>query len=247
MTDKALRPLSGLLAAAGGSWPVAVLGALLGLLLSMQVASAHVGVTPGRVPPDSNQTFTVRVPNERDEPTVKVRVELPAGLMVSRFQPKPGWTRQVDRDAQQIITAVTWSGGQIGAGEYEDFPLTARVPREAGTLTFKSYQTYQSGDTVEWIAAEGGDRPAAFVTVAMGMAAEPGMSMEGAAVQPAAAASPVATAPTGSQPAAAPTGVGREASGSSDLPLFAALGALVLALLALVVSGIALSRRSQAA
>lgn len=145
--------------------PLALGLALTLFLAGGRAASAHVGVLPDEVPANSNQAFTVRVPNERTEPTVKVRVELPGGLVVSRFQPKPGWAREVERDEQQRIIAVTWSGGQIGDGEYDEFAFIARTPGEVGTLAFKSYQTYQSGETVEWVNAQGQERDAAFVEV----------------------------------------------------------------------------------
>lgn len=220
-------------------------------LLSAPDASAHVSITPAQVPVESNQTFAVRVPTEKNEPTVRVRLTFPAGLTVSRFQPKAGWTRQVEQDAQQRIISVTWSGGQIGPGEFEDFVFIGRTPREAGKLAFQAYQTYQGGETVEWTGGEGADRPGP--TVALTAAGAPsgeagdghGTETGGAASKPAAGASPTAAqAGPASVTLATPA---RESSGGSDLPLFAALGALVLALIALALSGVALSRRPHSA
>lgn len=226
--------------------------ALIALILAAGSVSAHIGVLPDQVPPESNQTFTVRVPNEKDEPTVKVRVEIPAGLIVSRFQPKSGWTREVERDAQQRITGVTWSGGQIGAGEYEDFTFLARTPKETGTLTFKNYQTYQSGETVEWVNAEGQDRPAAFVSV--GAVPSPvaggaeGVRVEGpggsAAASPAAAGSNAGDANPAPQHVAAGAAAG---SSGSDLSLVVAIVSGVLAVIAIILAAVALARRPKIA
>jgi uncharacterized protein YcnI len=231
---------------------LAVIGVLLAMTTAPDVAHAHVSVTPSQVTPESNQTFTVRVPTEKDEPTVKVRVEFPASLTVSRFQPKPGWTRQVERDNQQRISAVTWSGGQIGAGEYEDFALIARTPREVGQLAFKAYQTYQSGETVEWINPEGRDQPAAFVQVQEGAAAPPGAAGAPSVEGPGAAQAPAS--PAGGQETvrptagpAGPSGIAPAQATGSDLPLLASLGALVIALIALVLATVALARRPRAA
>lgn len=142
--------------------------ALAAFVAGAPVASAHVGVLPGEAPIDTNQAFVVRVPNERTEPTVKVRVEVPDGLVVSRARSKPGWIREFERDDQQRITAITWTGGLIGEGEYDDFAFIARTPKETGTLTFRNYQTYQGGETVEWVNAQGQERSAAFVELTEG-------------------------------------------------------------------------------
>ena len=134
-------------------------------LLFVEAAGAHVSVEPGRVGVNSFATFLVRVPNEKELPTVAVRIEFPAGLTVTRFQSKPGWKRAIEQDAASRIIAATWSEGQIADGEYDDFTFLARTPREPGTLIFKSYQTYQDGETVAWVGAEGDELPAAFVEV----------------------------------------------------------------------------------
>ena len=134
-------------------------------LVVVGVASAHVTVNPPQVGTSTLATFTVRVPTEKDVPTIKLRVEFPASLVVSRFQHAPGWKREVEKDAAGRISAATWSGGQIASDEYEDFAFLARTPKDPGTLTFKAYQTYQGGETVAWVGAEGSDSPAPVVKV----------------------------------------------------------------------------------
>src|SRR5574341_1637626 len=94
--------------------PLAALAlALLALALGAGTVAAHVGVTPREVRPATSETFTVRVPTEQETATIRVRMEFPDGVTVSRFQPKPGWQRQVERDGAGRITAVIWSGGRI--------------------------------------------------------------------------------------------------------------------------------------
>lgn len=218
-------------------WTAAA-SAALAALVPLQAAYAHVTVAPSSVPADSFQTLAVRVPTERDEPTVKVRVEFPAGLTVSRFQPKPGWTREVEQDSQKRITAVTWSGGKIMPGEFDEFILMARTPKEPGKLAFKAYQTYQSGETVAWVEGEGQQHPAALVTVTnapAGAAAGDEHDAAAVSVQP-------SPAPQMAASSAAPA-----ASQGSDLPLLASVAALVLSLLALVLAGVGLARRPRPA
>jgi len=233
--------------------------AAAGALTLLGTANAHVSLVPAQVPPETNQAFALRVPNEKAEPTVKLRVEFPDGITVSRFRPVPGWTRQVERDSQQRLVAVEWSGGQIADGEYQDFELIARTGRDAGKLAFNAYQTYQGGETVAWVNPEGQEQPAAILTV--GGAPAPGTgggSIEGAAgVQASsstsAAATPIAAAaaPSGGQPtggsASGQASGGDQSGGGSDLSLFTALGAAVIGIVALMVAFIALARRPKPA
>lgn len=61
-------------------------------------ASAHVGVSPEEVGVAvHDQPFKVVVPNERDEPTVAVRLVLPEGLGDVTPQMKQGWEVNVTR------------------------------------------------------------------------------------------------------------------------------------------------------
>jgi uncharacterized protein YcnI len=233
------RSQGGRLLRGGAATTLALLVATTGALLTAGVASAHVTVNPNEAKPDSSQTFNVRVPTEKDnEATVRVRVEFPSGLTVSRFQPKPGWTREVERDGQQRLAAVTWSGGRIEPGEYDEFAFIARTPKDATALSFKAYQTYQGGETVEWVGAEGADRPAARVALR-------GAAGTGADDHSADGGTAAATAPSN---AAAPVAGSASASADgSDLSLFAALAAGVLAVIAIVLSSIALARRPRPA
>ncbi|HEV2123025.1 MAG TPA: YcnI family protein [Chloroflexota bacterium] len=222
------------------------------VILAVRPAAAHVGIVPRDVRPSAFQVFTVRVPTERAEPTVAVRVEFPAGFTVSRFQPRPGWQRTVDRDPSGRIIAVTWSGGSIGEGEYEDFGFQARTPADAGKLAFPAFQTYLTGETVPWTGAEGSERPAPVVEVRA--AAAGAATDEHGATRPAEAPAGAASAPgasgaggTGGTNVAAPAPSllsDDPAPEASDLPLFIALGAVGLALLAAAMSGIALARQS---
>ena len=125
---------------------------VLGLASIALVASAHVTVQPRQVAAGTRYgEFAVRVPTEKPVPTIKIRVEFPAGLRVARLKVKPGWTAQLERDSAKIITGVTWSGGRIGPDEYEDFYFSGNVLAKAGdTLMVRAYQTYEGGEIVEW-------------------------------------------------------------------------------------------------
>jgi periplasmic copper chaperone A len=129
-------------------------------LIAAAAASAHVTLNPGNAPADSFSRFTLRVPTEEDVPTVKLSVQLPEGLEEVGFQPKPGWKRT------QQGRVVTWSGGQIGVGEFDEFGLSIHVPNTPGeTLTFPATQTYANGKVVRWIGAPSSDEPAPTLTI----------------------------------------------------------------------------------
>ena len=154
-----------------------VAGALLAFVALTQVAQAHVTVQPNEAPAGAFFRFVIRVPNERDVPTTKVRVEFPENLIFTSFQPKEGWDRKVEMkkldepieafgsQIDEVVGSVTFSGGSIGAGEFDEFGFSVRVPEEAGDLEFKAFQTYEGGEVVEWTGAEDSESPAAHVTV----------------------------------------------------------------------------------
>lgn len=135
------------------------------LLLATVVLEGHVTISPGEVRANASQRFTVRVPSERPEPTVRLRLELPAGLGTPRFQPKAGWKYEVEKDPSGKVTAVTWSGGAIGPEEFDEFVFSARAPKDVGPLTFKAIQTYQSGTIASWTGPMGSESPAPVVEV----------------------------------------------------------------------------------
>lgn len=154
-----------------------VAGALLALVSLTQVAQAHVTVQPNEAPAGAFFRFVIRVPNERDVPTTKIRVEFPENLIFTSFQPKEGWKRVVEMKKldepieafgskiDEVVGSVTYSGGSIGIGEFDEFGFSVRVPEEEGDLEFKAFQTYEGGEVVEWTGPVDGESPAARVAV----------------------------------------------------------------------------------
>ncbi len=147
-------------------------------LLSAPVASAHVTLNPNEVPADSFSRFAIRVPNERPNAgTTKVVLQLPQGLFFVSFQPKPGWKRTITMEKldppvelfgemqTERVATVTWEGGRVAPGEFDEFGMSAKVPAEAVTLAFPSTQTYSNGEVVRWIGAADADTPAPRVTL----------------------------------------------------------------------------------
>lgn len=143
---------------------VAALSALLTLAFA-GAAWAHVTVAPEEVAAEGYETLTVTVPTEKEIPTTEVRVEVPDGFTVSGVQPFPGWDYEFEEDGG-LITSVTWSGGEIGPREFQQFLLSAQAPEEPGEYPWRAFQTYEDGSTVEWTGPPDAREPASVVEVA---------------------------------------------------------------------------------
>lgn len=125
----------------------------LALLTSAGTVLAHVVVGPAEVGIAVRQDFSVGVPNEKDIPTVAVRVVLPEGLGSVTPYVKPGWqvsTKTSGEGEDEKVTEISWTGGEIGKGLRDAFVFRAMTPTEPTTLVWKAYQTYSDGTVVSW-------------------------------------------------------------------------------------------------
>lgn len=121
------------------------------ILLNPSFVFAHAGIQPKEVGIGSIQTFTLGVPNERDdESTTGVRLVIPEGVTDIMPEVKPGWKITLQRNADSEVTQVMWTGGTIPPEQRDVFTLTAQSPTQETTITWKAYQTYSSGDIVAW-------------------------------------------------------------------------------------------------
>jgi len=130
-------------------------------------ALAHITVTPGSAQPGSAAELTFHVPNEESKAdTTKVDVKIPTGHPIADLlvAPVPGWAISVktvtlakpiitdDGKFTQAVAEVSWSGGKIAPGQYQDFSVQADpLPTGVSELAFKTLQTYSNGDVVRWI------------------------------------------------------------------------------------------------
>src|SRR3712207_7721628 len=107
-------------------------------------ARAHVVVSPEEVAAGDYETLIVSVPTEKEVPTTQIRAEVPEGFLLSGVQPVPGWEHAFEEDGG-VVTAVTWSGGEIGPRELQQFLVQAQAPEEPGQYPWKAVQTYGDG------------------------------------------------------------------------------------------------------
>ncbi|MCF6522124.1 YcnI family protein [Streptomyces sp. JJ36] len=148
---------------------LAVTGALAAaaVLTLAGPAAAHVTVDPDQAERGGYSTVTFKVPNERDDAsTVRLEVAFPTDQPLASVmpQPVPGWDVQVTRSAldepverhgrqfDEAVTRITWTGGEIEPGQFQQFPVSlGPLPEKADRLVFKALQTYDSDEIVRWI------------------------------------------------------------------------------------------------
>ena len=137
---------------------------LAAALLAPATASAHAVVFPKRSTHGAYEKYVLRVPNEKDIPTTRVEIRFPAGLRVVSFGDVAGWRLEEIRDSANAVIGAVWTGS-LPAERFVEFPFVAVNPKEDTQLVWPAYQTYASGDRVEWTGPAGGERPASSTTI----------------------------------------------------------------------------------
>jgi uncharacterized protein YcnI len=141
---------------------VALLSLLItSLLLFAGIASAHVEVSPNEALQGTFQEFTVRVPNEKDIPTVKIEIDVPSEIDISQLLSAPGWKHDLTKDSSGKITKITWTavGEGIASSEFQKFTVAGLIAKNASEISWKAHQTYQDGSVVDWTGNETSDTP----------------------------------------------------------------------------------------
>lgn len=162
---------------------------LIGLAAASIVgaAQAHVVFTQPIATAAAHWAGALRVGHGCDgSATTSVRVEIPAGILVARPQPKAGWLIAIEREPlatpvageggrmlTERVSAITWTG-LLPDDQFEEFGLAAKLPAGAGALAFPVTQVCQQGEA-RWtdIASDGAPRPAhpaPVLTLQTGMA-----------------------------------------------------------------------------
>ncbi|MER5809510.1 YcnI family protein [Streptomyces sp. NPDC002033] len=131
-------------------------------------AFAHVSVQPaGEAAKGGYAVINFKVPNERDNAsTTQLEVNFPIDQPLTSVMPQdiPGWTVNVEKtkldkpltvhgkQINEAVTKVTWTGGKIEPGKFQQFPLSVgKLPDNADQMVFKAIQTYDNNEVVRWI------------------------------------------------------------------------------------------------
>lgn len=127
-------------------------------------AAAHASLQPAEATPGTVKAV-ITIPHGCDgEATHTVRVEIPEGLVLAKPMPKFGWTLATETGdygksyelhggtVNAGLTAVTWSGGELPDGQFDEFALRGTLAGldEGQTLFFKTVQTCAAGE-VAWV------------------------------------------------------------------------------------------------
>jgi uncharacterized protein YcnI len=209
-------------------------------------AWAHITVTPDTAQAGSAAELTFRVPNEEAKANVtQLQMQIPTGHPIAQLlaKPVPGWTITVksvtlakpvttdDGTFSTAVTEVTWAGGIIAPGQFQDFSVSADpLPDGVTQLAFKAVQTYSNGDVVRWIDLPQAGQPApehpAPILILMPASAAPATA---------------ATGPANSQPSAT------EGASNNTTGTWLGVAALIAGLLGLATGLVAWRRTRQAA
>ena len=154
--------------------PVSALRPLIALavLVVPAVALAHAVVYPKTSKPSAYEKYVLRVPNERDAPTIRVELRFPAGLRVVSFGDVPGWKLQTLTDTAQQIIAAVWTG-VLPKERFVEFPFVAVNPKDSASLNWPTYQTYEGGERVEWTSPDTASKTPVSFTVVSDVAQPP--------------------------------------------------------------------------
>ncbi len=160
-----------------------------GLLIFSGLASAHVTVQPGVSSPGAWETYSIKVPVEKDIPTVKVSLKIPAELDFKQYRPIPDWEVELTKNESGKVTVVTWNTEEEGIepGEFQQFEFVGKNPEGEVSLAWDAFQYYSDGSIVEWSGEEGTDKPHSITKVTQeatsgaedGHAADPGHASQG--------------------------------------------------------------------
>lgn len=148
----------------GGS---ALLAAGAAILLLAGALWAHAVVVPGTSATRAYESYTLRVPNERDVPTTRVRIKFPPELFVMSFADVPGWDLEVERDSTGRAVGATWRG-TLEPDRFVELPFVGVNPPEPATLVWGVDQAYQGTggeEVVSWTGPPDSEYPASRTLV----------------------------------------------------------------------------------
>ena len=157
---------------------VAVTVLLLGVLAPE--LSGHAVVFPRTSGPGAYEKYVLRVPNERDVPTIRIELAFPDEVRVVSFAEVEGWELRIVRDAGGEIERAVWSG-ELPVMRFIELPFVAVNPTAEIPLVWAAVQVYANGERVEWFGPEDSSTPAS-VTRIMGQRTGPGPALWIAAV-----------------------------------------------------------------
>jgi len=144
-----------------------LLGAAAMLALGAAPAFAHVTLETQQATVGGAYKAIFRVGHGCEgKPTVKIRVQIPEGVIAAKPQPKPGWTVEKIKGAYaksydyygtpvaEGVKEIVWSGGSLADDEYDEFVMRAYLTTDLKpdtVLYFPVVQECPDGAAERWI------------------------------------------------------------------------------------------------
>ncbi|MBN9028540.1 MAG: hypothetical protein BGO05_14285 [Rhizobiales bacterium 63-7] len=144
-----------------------ILPALALLGIGATAASAHITLETQQAPVGSTYKAVFRVGHGCEgKPTVKIKVQIPEGVISVKPQPKTGWSIEKIKGKYEKsydyygtpttegVKEIVWSGGSLADDEYDEFVLRAYLTgdlKPGATLYFPVVQECTEGATHRWI------------------------------------------------------------------------------------------------
>ena len=120
-----------------------VTGALLALLLAVgaaRPAAGHEEISPAEVPTGKAVFLTLLAANETRSALTRITVTAPTGVEFGAATRQPaGWT------AERSPTAITWTGGTLAPGTFEQWGFEVEAIDQPGPLRFRVASGYAGG------------------------------------------------------------------------------------------------------
>lgn len=146
---------------------VAYLLAWVGVFIFASPVFAHVTVQPSTSTIGTWETYTMKVPVEKEQATTKIVLEIPEGVEFSSYEPIEGWGTTIEKNDAGKVATITWeaSGEGILPGQFQRFSFMAANKNVEGEIIWDVYQYDEDGSVVEWTGDEGTDTPHAMTTM----------------------------------------------------------------------------------
>jgi uncharacterized protein YcnI len=138
---------------------------VIAIALGITAAQAHVAVLPRESIAGATEKYTMRVPDEKNIPTVRMEAEFPPAAEVISVDAREGWKIELNKDSSGKIIGAIWSGGSIAPREIAEFGFQARNPNAEAKLVWKVVQIYEDGSKSEWTGPAGSRNPASVTQV----------------------------------------------------------------------------------
>lgn len=138
-------------------------------------ASAHVTVNPTEAQTGAWQTYSIKIPSEKELPTTKITLKVPQGVAFKQYQPLSGWKITTEKNDSNEVTSITWEvdGDNEGilAGQFQQFNFVAQNPDAETEVAWDAFQYYSDGSIVEWTGGPSDSNPHSITAISQDPAA----------------------------------------------------------------------------